>query len=160
MALLSPILFEQLAPRHEGGLAELFISLSINGDEVFFYPHPLTASEARRLCYDTGLDQYFVATIKGRVIGYGMLRGWNEGYSFPSLGIATHPEHRNLRVLSFLISCCIEQARSSHATCLRLTVAEDRTSFIKFLERYGCTFQADRPGRLVGMLELQPLENP
>ena len=50
MSELGTVLLENLAPRHEVDLSDLFCALSANGDGDLFYPHPLTPEEARRLC--------------------------------------------------------------------------------------------------------------
>lgn len=62
-------------------LAALFAAI----DPTYFHPHPLTPDEASRIIAHDGRDLY-VATESA----YGMLRGWDEGYEVPSLGIAVH----------------------------------------------------------------------
>jgi ribosomal protein S18 acetylase RimI-like enzyme len=148
------IQLEDLAPRHELGLAEFFRALSANGDGELFYPHPLTEKEAQRLCRYTGLDQYFVATIGGRILGYGMLRGWDEGYAIPSLGLATHPDARSQGLGEFLMRGLIQQARNRGAMQIRLTVDASRGRFISFFVRLGFVFSPFKQGRLLGMLDL------
>ena len=149
------IQLEELAPRHEAGLADLFRALRESGDDGLFYPHALTNEVAGRLCRYAGLDQYFVATLEGRIIGYGMLRGWDEGYSVPSLGVAVHPDHRQKGVAESLMRGLIRQARNRSAPHLRMTVADDRARFIRFCARYGFVFSQLSPGRLLGMLDLR-----
>lgn len=148
---------ENLAPQHELGLTKLFLALCKNGDDKFFYPHPLTKEEARRLCRYVGLDQYLVATVNGRILGYGMLRGWDEGYKIPSLGLATHPEVRGQGLGNFLMSSLIQKACSYKASKLRLTLDARRGRFIKFCARHGFHFSPIGANRLLGMLDLLKL---
>ena len=148
------IQLEDLAPRHEAALGDFFRALDANGDGSLFYPHPLTEAEARRLCRHAGLDQYFVARAGNRIVGYGMLRGWDECYDVPSLGLAVHPEYRSQGVAGALLRGLVRQAKHRGARRLRLTVEASRTRFIVFFERHGFVFSALKPGRLVGMLEL------
>ena len=158
MSELGTVLLENLAPRHEVGLSDLFCALRANGDGNFFYPHPLTSEEARRLCRYFGLDQYFVATGNGRILGYGMLRGWDEGYDIPSLGLATHPDARSQGLSEFLMRGLIQEARNRRAPQLRLTADASRLRLIKFFVRHGFVFSPFKPGRLLGMLDLQSLQ--
>jgi glycosyltransferase involved in cell wall biosynthesis/GNAT superfamily N-acetyltransferase len=156
MTLPATLQWEELAPRHEADLSAFFRALVENGDGSLFYPHPLTAIEARRICRHAGLDQYFVATSEGRIVGYGMLRGWDEGYDIPSLGLATHPEHRNRKVAEAMMLALIQQAKHRGAKSLRLTADASRSRFIEFCQRHDFVFSPFKPGRLVGMLDLQP----
>jgi len=155
MSELGTVLLEKLAPRHEVGLSDLFCALRANGDVNFFYPHPLTSEEARKLCRCSGLDQYFVATVNGRILGYGMLRGWDEGYAIPSLGLATHPDARSQGLSEFLMRGLIQEARNRGAPQLRLTADASRLRLINFFVRHGFVFSPFKPGRLLGMLDLQ-----
>ena len=158
MSELGTVQLENLAPGHEVGLSDLFCALSANGDGDLFYPHPLTPEEARRLCGYAGLDHYFVATVNDRILGYGMLRGWDEGYAIPSLGLATHPDARSQGLGEFLMRGLIQQARNRRASQLRLTVDASRGRFINFFVRHGFVFSPFKPGRLLGMLDLQRLQ--
>ncbi len=70
--------------------------LAARGDGRWFHPHPLTAVEAARPCAYDGRDLYYAAVTGDAVVAYGLLRGWDEGYAVPSLGIAVHPAARGL----------------------------------------------------------------
>src|SRR4029077_9854772 len=77
-------------PLDEGQLAELFAHL----DQTFFRPHPMTADEARRIAHYPGRDVYLVHEVDGQAVAYGFLRGWDEGYDVPSLGVAVRDGHQ------------------------------------------------------------------
>jgi ribosomal protein S18 acetylase RimI-like enzyme len=124
---------------------------------TFFILTLSTSEEARKLCRCSGLDQYFVATVNGRILGYGMLRGWDEGYAIPSLRLATHPNARSQGLGEFLMRGLIQQARNRRASQLRLTVDASRERFISFFVRHGFVFSPFKPGRLLGILDLQSL---
>jgi len=155
MAEETGIQIEDLAPRHEASLVELFNALKEHGDESTFYPHPLTADEAARLCRHAGLDQYFVATVKGKVVGYGMLRGWDEGYRTPSAGFATHPRYRQKKIFSTVVRSLIRQARNRGATEVRMTCSAHHELLIRSCSRLGFIFTPHSPGRLLGMIDLK-----
>ena len=71
--------FRALAPDLVQPLGDFFESLAAS-DGASFHPHPLTRESARQLCEYQGRDLYFVAICDSRVLGYGLLRGWDEGY--------------------------------------------------------------------------------
>jgi ribosomal protein S18 acetylase RimI-like enzyme len=146
--------FRQISPGWESSLAELFEALERNGDAHFFHPHPLTAAEARNRCTYAGRDLYYIAVIGGKAIGYGMLRGWDEGYEVPSLGIAIHPERRasklGLAMMLFLHSA----ARMRGAKRIRLRVYKDNNVAKTLYETLGYTFTAEGDSELIGYCEL------
>ena len=57
----------------------------------FSIPTPLPVSRAGRRCSYQGLDPHYADYCSGEVAGYGLLRGWDQGYAVPSLGIAVSP---------------------------------------------------------------------
>jgi [ribosomal protein S18]-alanine N-acetyltransferase len=69
-------------------LADLFAEL----DPVFFHPHPLDRREAERIAAYSGKDVYLVSMDGDRAVAYGMLRGYDQGYEVPSLGIAVRSD--------------------------------------------------------------------
>src|ERR1017187_2336032 len=77
-------------------LAGLFAELVANGEDKNFHPHPLTPQAARRIAELQGKDLYFVVVEGKCVLGYGMLRGWDEGFEVPSLGIALSSKVRGI----------------------------------------------------------------
>src|SRR5260370_17907272 len=83
-----------IGPGDEDALAALCDLMAFDPASEHFHPHPFTASEARARAHYVGQDLYALMTFSGEVLGYGMLRGWDEGYSIPSLGIYISPGHR------------------------------------------------------------------
>jgi GNAT superfamily N-acetyltransferase len=150
--------FAQLSSHHQASLAALFEALVENGDGTHFFPHPLTATEADRLCNRAGLDEYIVLIEDGVVIGYGMLRGWDDGFDVPSLGFATHPQHRRKGVADAMVRELIQRAKVRGAMKLRLTVDANRHHVIDLTSRHGFTFSPLKHDRLLGMLNLLPEE--
>ena len=86
--------YHKLSMRWLKEFSEFLDVLKENGDEIFFHPHPLNRNEARRLVNYQGKDLYYIQVHKNKIVGYGMLRGWDEGFDIPSLGIVVHPSVR------------------------------------------------------------------
>jgi len=57
-------------------------------DTTWFRPHDLGPAGARQVAGYMGRDVYLIGFLGSVPVAYGMLRGWDEGYRVPSLGIA------------------------------------------------------------------------
>jgi len=138
----------------ESALAEFFRVLVATGDNQHFHPHPLTEEEARRRARYTGLDLYYVLLERREVLGYGMLRGWDEGFEVPSLGIAIHPSARRTGLGELLMRFLHTAARRRGARRIRLKTYVDNKSALELYLKLGYAFQQEEAGQIVGMLNL------
>jgi len=145
----------RLDPRWQAALAEFFRALLDAGDEREFHPHPLTPDEAARLCSHEGDDLYYVLVDAGRVLAYGMLRGWDEGYVVPSLGIAVHPLERGRGLGMLLMEFLHAAARRRGASRVRLKVYPRNVVALQMYRRLGYVFGGEERGQLVGYLDLE-----
>lgn len=137
-----------------GSLGAFFSALMGAGDGVFFHPHPLTPAGAIERVGYHGIDLYYAVLEGDRILAYGMLRGWDEGYDIPSLGIAVHPSERGRGLGEFLMRFLAKAARRRGATSVRLTVDESNLRAIALYRRLGYDFQAFKTGSLLGLLQL------
>jgi ribosomal-protein-alanine N-acetyltransferase len=150
----SALEFRKLSPDMEGCLADFFHVLSTAGDTSHFHPHPFTAEAAKERCHYTGRDLYYVAISNGNVQAYGMLRGWDEGYEVPSLGIAVHPRARGIKLGSAMMHFLHSAARQRGASRIRLRVYKDNITARSMYEKLGYHFEGEQEGQLVGFCEL------
>jgi len=132
--------FHKINGSHAKGLAGLFDALRDNGDEHFFHPHPLTFDEAGRIAVYKGKDFYAVMQCEGSLVGYGMLRGWDEGYLIPSLGLALHPEVRGMGFGKRFINFLHQEAKKRQAVKVRLTVDRANGSALHLYLNAGYVF--------------------
>ena len=72
---------------HADALMQMFEEISRDVASVHFHPHPFDAEWTERIWRHQGKDLYFGLLHDGAMVGYGMLRGWDDGYDVPSLGI-------------------------------------------------------------------------
>ena len=116
---------QTLGARHERGLAVLFERN--NTPEVVreFHPFPLDRRTAGRLCHHDGLDQYFVMVADDGVVGFAMLRGWDEGYEVPSFGVLVDRDHQGRGIAAALLDHALAVARLRLCPGVRLTVYRD-----------------------------------
>jgi ribosomal-protein-alanine N-acetyltransferase len=152
----SSVEITQLCPTHASSLARFFSALREFGADEFFHPHSLLPSAATEVASYIGKDLYFVMLDGGEVIAYGMLRGWDEGYEIPSLGIAVAPDSIGQGVGRTMMFFLHLAARRAKAKEVRLRVDSKNTRAIGLYRSLGYVMeQSPEPHLLVGHLKLQ-----
>ncbi|MGH9903816.1 MAG: GNAT family N-acetyltransferase [Pyrinomonadaceae bacterium] len=76
--------------------AELAAMLSAQPPEYsrFFYPFSFDEAALAKILGEQGRDVYMGVYWRGRMVGFFMLRGWNEGFDVPAFGILIDERHR------------------------------------------------------------------
>jgi ribosomal protein S18 acetylase RimI-like enzyme len=138
-----------VAPPDEAGLADLFASL----DATHFHPHDLGPEGAAAIAGYTGRDVYLVLGDE-RLVAYGMLRGWDEGYSVPSLGIAVRQDCYGRGYGRAMMVALHEAARDRGATKIRLRVHPENGRARSLYERLGYVDVGEERGERVMVLDL------
>lgn len=124
-------------------------------NDAHFHPHPFTASQAAKICDYGGADIYAVALKEGAVQAYGMLRGWDEGYAIPSLGIIVAREARRTGLAHLVMKYLHYNARVRGASAVRLKVYPDNLVALSLYRKLGYQFgDAVENGQLVGLCAL------
>lgn len=112
-------------------------------DRRFFHPHAFCREALEPLAESR--DEYWLLVKGEAVVGYGMLRGWEEGYAIPSLGIAVADSHRGQghgeRIMHFLH----DLASKRGATRVRLTVEVENHAARGLYRKLGYRQPADGP---------------
>jgi ribosomal protein S18 acetylase RimI-like enzyme len=145
MSLEAGVEFRVAGAGDEQMLTELFADI----DETFFRPHPLTAEEARRLCSYAGRDVFALLLRSGRPVAYGMVRGWDEGYDIPSLGIAVRTDSQGQGYGRLMMSHLQTEAYKRGAKRVRLRVHRDNVRARRLYESMGYEYQGEDRGELV-----------
>lgn len=83
-------------------------------------------------------------------MGYGMLRGWEEGWAVPSLGLAIHPRFRGLGAGRRLLTHLHERARFRGADTVRLKVYRTTGAAIALYTSLGYRFEPSSDTELLG----------
>jgi ribosomal protein S18 acetylase RimI-like enzyme len=123
-------------------LGDLFEDLRDDPESVHFHPHPFTRDEAHRISVGTPRrrDLYFAAFLDARLVGYGMLRGWDEGYEVPSFGVAVRTGHRGAGIGRRLLRHAISMARRRGAQRMMLKVHPANGNARRLYESEGFRF--------------------
>ena len=144
-----------VGPAHVDVLAHFFEVLQTRGVDKHFHPHPLTAEAARERATYVGKDLYFVLLERNEVLGYAMLRGWDEGYEIPSLGIAIHPDAQGQGLGRLMIDFLRMAALRRGASKIRLRVCPNNQAAVALYHAAGYKLAREAHGQyLVGFLEL------
>lgn len=146
--------FRRLSPEWAEPLAELFEALHRTGDARYFHPHPLNADTASALSQRHGRDLYYVLTEGKRVLAYGLLRGWDEGYDIPSLGIVVLPDVRGHGIGRLFMEFLHQAARRRGAKKIRLKVYPSNSQALTLYRTLGYRFESAENGQLVGIIDL------
>lgn len=150
--LHSPFEFRQLTPAWKSALAVFLRTLDENGDAQYFHPHPFSEDVLDKLCKYQGKDLYYVVVESYKVLAYGLLRGWDEGYLVPSLGIAIHPELRGIGLAKAFMHFLHITARRNGALQIRLKVYPDNNRAIALYKSLGYVFEGIENEQVVGSL--------
>ena len=143
-----------VSPSWAEKLAQFFSALVVNKDALYFHPHPFTCEMAKKIAKYEGDDLYFLQIKDNEITGYAMLRGWDEGYEIPSLGIVIHPDFRNHGLSIEFMEFLHNQARAKGVTKLRLKVYSNNTVAQHLYESLGYSFTDEENGQLIGYYEL------
>jgi RimJ/RimL family protein N-acetyltransferase len=105
---------------------ELLAAFFSNNDIVaitrFFTPFPLTRKTARWIACEEHQDKYYFGIVDEAVIGFSMLRGWEEGYSIPSFGMFIDNAKHGLGYGKQLLDLTIDAASQLGCAQVRLSV--------------------------------------
>lgn len=135
-------------------LLEFLRSLEAAGEDRWFRPHPFTAEVVEDLSAQSRGDLYYVLVEGNAVLGYGMLRGWSEGFEIPSLGIAIASTARNQGLGRAFMHFLHAAARRRGSTKVRLRVNSDNARALAMYKSLGYRFDSGEGPYLVGFLDL------
>ena len=150
----SSIPCEPLDHCHLVGLLEFLEALRSNGEGASFHPHSFDKMAIQTILQSRKLDEYYVMRIDSDVVAYGMLRGWDAGFLTPTLGIATHPDHRRQGLASAMMKCLHSAAKLKGAKSIRLKVYSDNNRAIKLYKALGYMFIGHEGDQLIAVFDL------
>ncbi len=137
-------------------LLEFGEEIRMHGDDYYFSPHQFTVNALSKLAYHPGNDLYYLMITDDKILGYGFLRGWEEGFEVPSLGIAIHPSAQCGGLGKHFMVFLHDMASQKGAEKIRLRVRKDNEKAIKLYKRLSYSFKEDMDNSeyLIGMRKL------
>jgi [ribosomal protein S18]-alanine N-acetyltransferase len=148
----------RLAPSMSAALARFFQDLTDRGDDAFFAPHAPDERSISQMISNVESDLYYVAIDREAVLGYGLLRGWDEGFAVPSLGIAVHPSARGTGLAKLMMDFLHLAAARTGAGKVRLRVRQDNSRAVAMYRSLGYVFEEsdEQSEYLVAFKALKP----
>lgn len=133
----------RVSPQWKNALQQFLLGLESNGDNVYFSPHTYDDLTLNQITADTNQDLHYVLAEGHTILGYGLLRGWNEGYAIPSLGIAISPNARGQGLATMLMQFLHAAANRNGATKVRLRVLKQNKKARSLYSAMGYQFEDD-----------------
>ncbi len=124
-------------------LLEFGEAIKMQGDDYYFSPHPFTEDVLRKLAHCPGKDLYYLMISNDCIMGYGFLRGWEEGYEIPSLGIAIQPKAQCAGLGKYFMSFLHDMASRMGAEKVRLRVRKDNEKAIILYKKLNYCLEED-----------------
>lgn len=152
--MLDYIKYRKVTPQWVKKLTQFFQEIKIKNEDSYFHPHPLNIKEAEKIASYQDQDLYFLQIKANEITGYGMLRGWDQGFSVPSLGIAIHPSYRMQGLAKKFMAFMHQRAKDKGAKKIRLTVYTDNIAAIRLYRSIGYTFGEEKDHKVTGFCEL------
>jgi ribosomal protein S18 acetylase RimI-like enzyme len=152
----APGTIRRLQVRDEEQLFALFKAFAAHEEITrYFHPHPFDRVTASEIAGYSGSDMYFGFFWDGELVGYAMLRGWDEGYEVPAFGVAVAPGHEGRGVGRELLRASLEETRARGARKIILKVHNANERALRWY--LACGFKKTRTaddGQIVLELEL------
>ena len=103
-----------------------------------FHPFPLTDERAEFITCAPHRDEYYAAfSREERIVGMAMLRGWDEGFEIPSLGVVVDIARQGRGIGRRLCDWAIGRAREKGCRRIRLTVQAGNAPALKLYRSLG-----------------------
>lgn len=144
------LIIREVRPGDEVDLEVLFAHL----DTTWFRPHDLGSVGAREVAHHAGKDVYLIGFLGLVPVAYGMLRGWDEGYRIPALGIAVRDGYGDRGLGRQMMHALHESVRSRGGHRVRLRVAPDNARARHLYDSMGYHHVGLERGEIVLLLDL------
>jgi len=152
---MSLIEIMRLRPEHLDGLVRFFSEINTPDYAKEFSPHPFDAKHAGLVCNHEGRDLYFAVLLNGQeVIAYAMLRGWDEGYAIPSIGLCVRKDYQGLGLGRLIMEFLESISRLNGCSKLMLKVKKDNEKAKSLYVSQGYLFRDHDVDFLIGFKDI------
>lgn len=132
------IQIEQLSKENRNHFIDFFKRSNLETTRRNFHPFEFSEEALDKVFSSIHKDLFFgIFGRKNEIFGFGMLRGWDEGYEVPSLGILIAEESRGTGIGGQLLEYLLTVASDRGSKCVRLSVYEDNKRAIHIYNKFG-----------------------
>lgn len=118
-------------------LKNFFLLNNISDIRRFFDPFPLDDKTAELIIQKTIKDKFLICIFEEEIIAMSMLRGWDEGYIFPSIGIIVDHRYQGHGIGRRITEYSLEMAKKLNCKKVRLSVYDDNIIAINLYKSMG-----------------------
>ena len=123
-------------------------------DQTYFRPHPMTAEGAAHIAGLHGKDVYLLGFVDGHAVAYGMLRGWEDGFPNPSLGVGVRKDATRMGHGRAMMRALHEVTRERGSHRVRLRVNPENRAAISLYRSLGYRESDMERGEILMLLDL------
>jgi len=112
-------------------------------DEILFSPHSLSIEGFLTEIVNKKYDVYCFAIVEKEICAYGILRGWDEGFKIPSLGIMISKNFRGKGLSYIMMQHLHDLTKERGYNQIRLRVLKQNYKAISLYKKLGYTLNVD-----------------
>lgn len=144
---MKAMVFEQLSQSNLDDAIDLLANV-----DARHFPHITRRSASNFL--KASADVHLLGRIEGRAVSFGMLRGWQEGFEVPSLGLAVRSGEEGRGYGRSMMAALEGLARDRGVSQIRLRVHPDHARARRLYEHCGYTLRGVERGEILMVLDL------
>lgn len=122
-------------------------------DSYYFHPHRYDIISIFKILFNKK-DIFIVQILDKKIIGYGMLRGWRDGYDVPRLGLIIDKNYRGMGYSKKLLSKLHDICKLIGIKKVTLKVMQNNNIAIKLYEKNGYVLYHFDTENLIGEKKL------
>lgn len=146
--------FHKLSDKYLYLFLDFLKDLKNNQEDHIFHPHSFDINTIKQIITSNSLDEYWILCHDNQMVAYGILRGWDEGFTIPSIGIAVSPIYRRFGFGKKMMLFLHSRAKERGASKIRLTVYKDNIKAIRLYNQLGYILESQSESTFVGHLEI------
>jgi [ribosomal protein S18]-alanine N-acetyltransferase len=131
-------------------LAHFFKENNLSSVVRQFNPFPMNEKTARNIACTIHLDRYYIALLKDKIIGFCMLRGWDEGYFLPSFGMLVDSCYKNRGLGKRMLKFALMEAKELGCKQIKLSVYTSNTVALRLYTSFGFIESKRIPTQVMG----------